>query len=442
VLRIRWSDPQPDTGPTPGAWKKVALITATLFLNFPFWFIHGNDIFLFHSAAINAVVVAIGSVVLTALFFIGPATTSQQAKTPLLNVVEHSLGLIPAWYARLCCISFLVLWMAELAAVIASWQAQWIIGREISQIESTAVAAAILVFLFLTGLQSWRMSSKQALFTNKLAVAVLFAALIRVRSGWPAALHWLQASDHAPTLWDLCHGFSILGFYVAPLSLLATNLSSALTASKKDVMKTAVMGIALPLCGALLLVGVIDVAVFASEYYRPSLNPNIAMALWGKAARTGLRGTMMIAAITTFGAARFGARALNDVVSIPALGKRRIWLVLSVCIWASAWIAGHEWFIDPSTLFEISATSLAIVAAVLTGDFATGFRRDQRTPVDWVGSAALLAGLATFTCGWFFDPSAERWWHPWLFPSYGVAFIVCFLGRVRKVRHRPSSQGL
>ena len=46
------------------------------------------------------------------------------------------------------------------------------------------IAAALLLFLLFTGLQGVRTSVKLALFTDKLGIAILIAALIRVRDGW------------------------------------------------------------------------------------------------------------------------------------------------------------------------------------------------------------------------------------------------------------------
>jgi hypothetical protein len=38
VRKLRWSDSEPDDPSTPIDWRIAALILATLFLNFPFWF--------------------------------------------------------------------------------------------------------------------------------------------------------------------------------------------------------------------------------------------------------------------------------------------------------------------------------------------------------------------------------------------------------------------
>jgi hypothetical protein len=82
------------------------------------------------------------------------------------------------------------------------------------------------------------------------------------------------------------------------------------------------MGVALPLFVTLLLVGAIGAATHASPFYQPSLEPTVAMALWSRAAGSALPGRRMIAAITVFGVARFGLKALAEAAGIPyASGK-------------------------------------------------------------------------------------------------------------------------
>ena len=35
---------------------------------------------------------------------------------------------------------------------------------------------------------------------------------------------------------------------------------------------------------------------------------------------------------------------------------------------------------------------------------------------------------------WTGASQEEQWWYPWLFPSYGVAFLICLFGRVVETR--------
>lgn len=83
---------------------------------------------------------------------------------------------------------------------------------------------------------------------------------------------------------DVWHGISVLTFYIAPLALLAAAYPGRLH-TPKEVLLVGPMGIALPLCEILLLVGMIVVATPASPFNTPSLAPNIAMALWKRLRR-------------------------------------------------------------------------------------------------------------------------------------------------------------
>jgi hypothetical protein len=174
---------------------------------------------------------------------------------------------------------------------------------------------------FVTGLQGFRTTAKPALFTNKLGLAILVEALTRVHEGLPSALKGFPASDGDSVASIGVHGLSLLAFYAGPLIFLAADFGYRVQ-GRQQVVMIAGIGVVLPLCGTLLLVGVIGLATLASPYYQPSLEPNVAMALWSKAAGSALPARMMIASITTFGAARFGARALANWVATPRFGQR------------------------------------------------------------------------------------------------------------------------
>src|ERR1700689_1304928 len=90
---------------------------------------------------------------------------------------------------------------------------------------------------------------------------------------------------------------------------------------------TGLMGIALPL--------------FASPFYQTDLQPSGAMALWSHAARRALPGGMIVAAITIFGAMRFGGRALTEAAAIRTPGTPRGWALLGCLVVAIAWCSLH-----------------------------------------------------------------------------------------------------
>src|SRR5581483_3661330 len=193
------------------------------------------------------------------------------------------LGTVPAWIIRVSCTWFLVVWMADLISWPTSRFVTFIFRREVSPIESGAIAGALIIFLFVTGLQSLRTSANLALFSNKLGLAILVAALIRVHEGLPTALKGFPASDGTAAASVAGQGLSLLALYVGPLVFLAADFGYRMQ-GRRQVAMTAGMGIFSPLCGTLLLVGVIGLATHACPYYQPSLEPTVAMALWSKVA--------------------------------------------------------------------------------------------------------------------------------------------------------------
>jgi hypothetical protein len=317
VLRIRWFDPEPDGQATPLVWPDTALITATLFLNFPFWYERGLYFWMPGTLLENAVV--LGVLLIAVLFFAGPAFASYTSRRPLLAVTERSLGTVPVLAFRVCCICFLVVWIADLISWPASRFVTSFSAVRCPVFKSGAIAGALVIFIFVTGLQSFRTRANLALFSNKLGFALLVAAVIRVQDGLPAALKGFPRLNGDAAASISGHGLSLLALYVGPLVFLAADFGYRLQA-RKQVALTAAMGVVLPLFGTLLLVGLIGVATAASPYYQPSLEPTVAMALWSNVASSALPGRMMMAAITIFGASRFGTGALKTSVSIPNLG--------------------------------------------------------------------------------------------------------------------------
>jgi hypothetical protein len=361
-------------------------------------------------------------------------------------VVADSLGSIPALALRACSAVFLVLWVAEMLT-LPRWFLRFILNdhsRNSSTFESWLIAATLLFFLFATGLQSPRTAAKLALFTIKLGVAVLIAASIRVHGGWYAVPGGFPEVWGRSLLSPLWTGSSRLVFAVGPLAFLAASLCSR-ARRRRDVALTALTGLALPLFGTVLVVSLICIATARSEFYRPSLNPNIAMAMWGNAAARALSWRMMVAVITIFGAIRFGVIALAESLMLAVLARRWRLIVSGLVICTIAWISVHLNAGEHSTILELAVEGLVVTAAVITADFVAGrWRMPHSRWIDWIGVAALLAGLATPLClphrmqGF----GTDGWWHPWILPSYGVAFAVCLSGRALrrlKVTNRPSA---
>lgn len=411
MLRLRWYEREPADQATPTPWAHAAMITATLFLNFPFWIDHGFILRIPGSILRNVAFSAAAVALMAALAFAGPALMCQAAKRPFFGAIRISFGSVPAAAIRLCCALFLTAWIADLVSFPASRFITFILRRDVSETESAAVATALVVYLFATALQSHRIHAKLAFFINKLAFAILLAALIRARDGLPATLQEVPnftAYSAASAAW---HSLSELTLYTMPLFLLAAIFGHRL-ATRRDAVLTGAMGVALPLFGTVLLTYLIGFAAHG----------NVAKALWGGAAHSAEPPRMMFVVMTIFGAVRFGAMALEETV------RSRISLAVfaAIVVWCSLLPSyGPE-------IFEISAKCLVVVAAIMTADFVSGRRDGQARKVDWVGCGALAAGLAV-GFGWHSlidDSLTNDWWHPRVLPSYAVAYFTCLAGRL------------
>lgn len=320
------------------------------------------------------------------------------------------MGRIPAAIVRTCSVVYLVAWIAQ----SIGWLAGWLLAR--------GLAPLVLAYVFFTATRGCGYSAKLAVFTNKLALALLVAAAIRVREGWMGGLNPLPGSG-APALESLWIGGSRLAVSVAPLLLLAARMVRP-EGTPAEIRKIGLLGVLLPLGGGLFMTGALSAATLASGYYQPSLNPNIAMALWGKAAASALPPRFMIAAITTFGALRFGVGALAEF-SAETFKSR--WAVLgvfglTVCVYLASF---KDRLSDAAVM---TGTVLGVAASVLAAEAACGGLRAAKPPrvFERAGGAAFTAGLTAALAAYALFRSAgwETWYEPWFLPGCATAFVA------------------
>lgn len=428
ALRLRWSDPAPEDSSAPVDWRYISLIVATLFLNFSFCQNYGLVLCGFGSLPVVALIQGAGALLLMALFFIGPAMAAQAAQRRVFGLIGDSFGSGPALVLRACAIVFSALWIADLLAVPTLWAMARVPGRERSPFEIILMAIGTLLFLFSTGLTNIRTSARLALFTDKLCIAILIAAFIRTQDGWASIPAGFPTAGQPPMLEHLFYGLSHLALLVAPLALLAADFGSRI-AKRREVTLTGLTGLALPLFGAMILSVAIGVATGASRLYQPSLAPTVGMALFSGVAFSATASRMLIAAITTFGAVRFGVRTLVDNASVRPSGRLR-WFVLGGLIAGIAWLSMYPYSESLRKLSDIAATCLVIACGVLTADFVSGRRRvNTLRRVDWLGVAALLAGLSAPLCLPAPYGGLHNYWLPGPMLSYSVGIVVCICGR-------------
>jgi hypothetical protein len=298
----------------------------------------------------------------SAVFFIGPALAARASGHSLFAAIENSLGSLPAFALRICSVLFLILWIASLIAAPAGLYSYVWHLRDFSLIESALYSARLLTYLFVTGLHSLRTEARMAMFSNKLGIAVLFAALIRVHQGWPVVFGASELTKQGPSPSGLWQGLSELAFYVAPLALLATDFGPRI-GSRRLMIMTGLMGIALPLFGTLFFIGVLTLAAFASPFNRPGLMTSVGMALVGGAARAAVTPRIMIATVTAFGAVRFGAGALAKTSWIRIAGGRWRWVWLGCCLVAAAWCSLRPYDAALIAIHNGLASCLAVTSA-------------------------------------------------------------------------------
>lgn len=435
MIRIRWSEATPEDPTSPVGWWRPSIILATLFLNFQFWFVFEREIpFSGPPLAYFAVLGGI-AVLFVSLFYLGPALAAQSSKRSLFRIAEFSFGTIPAIGFRLCCAFYLVLWLTFSVQTIALLLYQWPYRRDPTRAESALLAAAITLLLFATALQSLRTNAKLALFTNKLSIAILIAALIRVRAGWPSA--W-EALSHSPGFMQQATDWRrvpFLFFYFAPLALLASDFGQG-SRTPKEAGLIGVVGPALSLAVSILAAGFIGQASHVLHGNTGNGSPTAA-ALFSGASSRYLGPRMMVTAITMFGSARFGIRALAHSVPFEGQKIRRGVLALVACCIVILAVATPD---SMHSVLEMLTRCLIAATAVFSADFIAGsWRAEKPKKVVWIGVIVFSLGLVTSFGLWYlvgldlFTPSlAEPEFYPWLLPTYAVSFMTCLLLRIAR----------
>jgi hypothetical protein len=415
----------------------ASLVLATLFFNFLFVESHDPP-GLWLPLPLYGIFLVPVVAILTLLFFWGPAIACQVTNRPLPGVIEDSVGTIPAFAVRFCCALFLVFWISRIIAALVFWWPLFFRERSVSPFESGAVGTILLAFLFLTAHQAIRATSALALFTNKLMLALLLAAAIRVQEGWGATLVGHRWDGWYFGVWM---GVSELALYMAPIGLIAAEFGYRI-GSRRELALTTLWGAALPLLVTMLLVGLIRTATYNSSFYQPSLTPTVDMALWSHTAHSALGGRLLVAGVTVFGALRFASRSLTTIAGVRFPGSRPGLLFVCCVIGMTSWLALQVFDNPFQAALDWSGRCLGAMSAMITADLVTRKRRaGGPRAVDWIGLMSLAAGLATplfvslgsalfRSYGSVELTPTPSWWYLWTLPTYIVTFFVCSVGRL------------
>jgi hypothetical protein len=433
MRHLCWFDEEPDQPSTPIEWRAAAAILASLFFNFTFWIGVANRFWLIWEVHAYGLLLAGLTLLATILAVVGPGAAALAHKRSLPDLVENSLGALPVHAVRWICAGFSILWVASCVSLPVRWWSY--LGESLSW-KAIAVAATLPFYLLYTGLQSFRTTAKLAFFTNKLGIALLIAALWRVRDGWSAVSEFHFDGSYRVGL-DIWWGFSELVAYLVPFGFLAAGMARRLR-DRKQASVTVAMGVTLPLFVSLLVTAIISVATRQSFIYQPSLEPNMAMALFGRAAYSALPGRWMIATITTFGAARFCIR--STTLMFPVASQKWRWIALITACFGIGWLSFHPFAHAFVSGFQFSANCLGVMSAIITADLLS--RREVATRrIDWPGCAAFLVGILL---PWYvphgpMELSPNPWWYPWLLPCYAVALVATIAARILERAVRATS---
>jgi hypothetical protein len=385
MLRFRWFD--------SAEFTPTAML-AVLFWNFVFWFEHGDDLARFNLSQTIAIAV-LAALLCAVLFFLGPALR------PPSRQLDAAL--------RVTAVIYLVIWISGWLSLVCMWLG-YPQDRQSPRIETGLLAAGILMLVFLTRRAPTRLMIH-------LGAAIMIAALLRVHSGWPAIPLGFSGRSTLPVAEYLLRGFSNLSDYVAPLALLGAWLAPGPNRARSPI-RTASLGVALPVAASVVLTAVVGAATFASRFYRPSGVPNIAMALTSGASRTGEKVILLIFALTLLGPLRFGVRALEK-----ASGN---WLICGCFMSAAVWLAVHADWERTAALFELSTLALAAIGAILTANALVHIPEPE---VDWTEGLSFTLAVGGIAFAWFWYAPQDTWGRPWLLPGYGVAFLTQLLCR-------------
>jgi hypothetical protein len=398
VPRLRWSDSEQEQPGKPRDWRCQALILATVFLNLAFFYDYGVVLWI-PGPFVNTAGALLGTAAgITLLFFVGPALSSG---------LEDCLGKVPALAIRVCGVVFLAHFVAKLIAW-PTWRYLPLLGEgHVSTAQKSAAAIALLSLVWITSLQSNRALGRMALFTIKLSLALMIAALVRTRDGLPALATGFKSQA------AIFQQISDLSAYAAPILVLA-----ALKTHREYAARVATWGVALPLALSLLANGAIGLTTLFSGYYQPSLQPTILMALWSRARASYTMGFELIALISVFGAARFGLHILLEEIRTLAPVKSWRLSIYSGLAFVILW-QSHDFSFTAPQVFEFCITGLAAAGGLLSARYCAA------TPgrIDVPGAIALVAGWTTplYLRSFLYAKPYDDWCHPAILPAYGIA---------------------
>lgn len=437
-IQVAWNKPEESEKGESVDWRLPALILAPLFLNAACFNDFSRDLPLAGPFRNYLAALASLSFILPGLLFAGPALASQRLDRPVFELASISMGRIPAILFRYGCVFQLALLSAVLLSGIAHLNVEFPAEAFTWHWMYAVLAFGLSAMLSLTATGSMQTCAKLGLFTSKLALAVMIAALLRVREHWAKA--WTDLPVSLTAYYESMAPWTSIGgllIYSAPLMFMAAVFARRLS-SPKDVTRVTGWGLMLPFAAAMILAGFIKRAGYLAHRNFGHL-AGFLSALNDGNASGGWVAKRLLIAITLFGVIRFAARASDLALPIPPamrwLRPARHWLFAI----AAGFLAG---FPLPNWGNWLGSAACIVVAgaAVLTADCLTGrFKQPAARVVDWTGAIAWLSGASLpYRNAWsfpitgvFVGPDPMEWNRLWsIAPSYGLSFGLCLTGRL------------
>jgi hypothetical protein len=362
--------------------------------------------------------------------------SAREAKKSLFEITDASFGSIPAAAIRVFFALLAMLWMGQVGSLVSNLLR---FSFDLSLAKSSLASAGLALFLVASGVQGSAMTAKLTRVTNKLGIAMLIAAAIRVRGYLPWAwsdLGVVKASHGDYTLW-LRVAEPLM--FIGPLAFLAADFGRR-SGTRKNVVLMGAYGIAIPMAATLFAVSLIQRAAY---YRRSDLGglASIMVALWDSDSKRYVGWWMMLALITLFGLARFCAgTAEQSLLSI--ITDRKIRLTALAIVAAAAAVLGAK---ASTVLLGWSAPSARIaspITAILSADYLVkGPRPDTPRRLDWLALIALVAGwIASVQLSSWAGEGYESHLAASILTPYLVSFVVFLTGRLVQRRMIPAQE--
>lgn len=403
-------------------WVSASLMLATLFFNFFFWMEPGWRFSFLGPSWLYFAELSGAAVMLTGLFFLGPATAMKVTGKSLFNLAGLSLGSAAGMIFRFCCAAFLFLWVIGFVGLSVFTTFEWAYRNRPALWQLVLVTAVIL--LALGSARNAPTNAILALVTNAVAIGLLVYALQHVLIRIPGTWHDFVGArtGRQEVIVDSRQRLEAVLAYAAPWAVLGANFVKGQPVQRKPAI-VGFFGIAVP-----LIVSTIAAGLASEAAHKPFRN--IAGALWAGNSDRFYSLKVALAGITLLGPACFALGGLSDAFSMlkdRPFARTIAWTtIIAGSSLLAPLISNNRLDFDMLLWLGRFARPIGTVGAIITADMLLGTSHQSSRRFEPVGVLAFLVGLAAPCYLPALTPTACI---PELLSSYAVAFIACVVGR-------------